>query len=413
MRIAYYSHYFTPEIGAPSARIHEFAREWLAMGHEVHVVTCYPNHPTGKLYPGYTRGLQMTERIDGIQVRRNWTYITANKGFLRKTIGHVSFWPSACLLTNRRLIKPDVAIGTSPTFFASMAAASLARKHNIPFVMEVRDLWPAIFVDLGVLRSRSLILLLERWELAMYRRASAVITVTDSFRDNLINRGIPEHKVFAVLNGADVDFWRPAEPDEGVRTRLGMAGRFVVLYIGAHGISHGLDRVLGAAKILRDEPKIQFVFVGEGAEKDRLVRAAKDDGLTNVSFCDPVNKEGVRQYYCLAGVCLVPLRNVRLFDAFIPSKMFEIMAMGRPIVASLRGEAARILRNSGSALIVEPEDSDAMAQSILYLCDHPKEAQTMGRRGRSFVEEHYSRRSLAARYLEIIKEAVALHGERP
>lgn len=140
MRIAYYSHYFTPEIGAPSARIHEFARQWLALGHAVEVVTSFPNHPTGKLYPGYRPGLRMHENIDGIDVYRHWTYITPNKGFVRKTIGHISFLPSARLFTNRRLAIPDIAIGTSPTFFAAMAAASLADRHRIPFVMEVRDL---------------------------------------------------------------------------------------------------------------------------------------------------------------------------------------------------------------------------------------------------------------------------------
>ena len=151
MRIAYYSHYFTPEIGAPSARIHDLARQWLALGHEVEVVTCYPNHPTGKLYPGYKPSLRMREMVDGIEVYRNWTYVTPNKGFLKKTIGHVSFWPSALLLSNRRLPKPDVAIGTSPTLFAAMAALAFSRRRGIPFVMEVRDLWPAVFVDLGVL----------------------------------------------------------------------------------------------------------------------------------------------------------------------------------------------------------------------------------------------------------------------
>ncbi len=413
MRIACYSHYFTPEIGAPSARIHEFACQWLTMGHQVQVVTCYPNHPTGKIYPGYVHGLRMMERMDGIEVRRNWTYVTPNKGFLRKTIGHVSFWPSACLLTNRRLEKPDVTIGTSPTFFAPMAAAALARKHDIPFVMEVRDLWPAIFVDLGVLRNRPLIRFLEKWELAMYRRAAAVVTVTESFRDNLLSRGVPECKVFTVLNGADVDFWHPCEPDPGLRARLGSRENFVVLYLGAHGISHALGRILEAAQVLLEDSRIRFVFVGEGAEKDRLVNAAGKARLTNVQFQDPVDKEGVRRYYTIADVCLVPLRDVPLFDSFIPSKMFEIMAMARPIVASVRGEAARILRTSGSALVVDPENSQALAQSIRYLCDHPEETQVMGWRGRSFVEAHYSRKSLAARYLEIIKEAIAMHRERP
>lgn len=409
MRIAYYSHYFTPEIGAPSARIHEFARQWLAMGHEVAVVTCFPNHPTGKLYPGYTHGFRMRENMDGIEVYRNWSYITPNKGFIRKTIGHVSFWPSALQLSNRRIPKPDAAIGTSPTFFAPMAAAALARKHNVPFIMEVRDLWPAIFVGLGVLRNRTLIRLLEKWELSIYRRATGIVTVTESFRNHLIARGVPDSKVFTVLNGADVDFWRPVEPEAGLRERLGLTSRFVVLYLGAHGISHALARILDAAQMLRDLSRIRFVFVGEGAEKDGLVRAADEAGLPNVRFLDPVDKEIVREYYGVADVCLVPLRAIPLFDTFIPSKMFEIMAMARPIVASVRGEAAEILRKSGGARVVEPEDSHAIAQEIRWFYDHPEEARAMGNHARAFVVENYSRRSLATRYLEILREAIAAY----
>ena len=413
MRIAYYSHYFTPEIGAPSARIHDLARQWLALGHEVEVVTCFPNHPTGKLYPGYKPGLRMREMVDGIEVYRNWTYVTPNKGFLKKTIGHVSFWPSALLLSNRRLPKPDVAIGTSPTLFAAMAALAFSRRRGIPFVMEVRDLWPAVFVDLGVLRNRTLIRLLEKWELAMYRRATAVVTVTESFRHNLIARGVPAGKVFTVLNGADVDFWQPAEPDPKMRDRLAPEGSFIVLYIGAHGISHALGSILDAAAMLRDAPGIRFLFVGEGAEKVGLIRKAKEARLTNVQFLDPVDKEAVRKYYAMADVCLVPLRNVALFDAFIPSKMFEIMAMARPTVASVRGEAADILRSSGGALVVEPEDSEAVARAIRFLHEHPEEARTMGQKARNFVVNNYSRQSLAACYLKILQEIVAGHEGRP
>src|SRR5215216_1489926 len=185
MNIAYYSHYFMPEIGAPSARIYDLSRQWLALGHTVQVVTCFPNHPLGKLYSGYKSGIYMREEIDGIDVHRHWTYITPNKGFVKKTVGHISYLPSARLLSNRRLVKPDVAIGTSPTFFAAMAARSIAKVRRIPFIMEVRDLWPAIFVELGVLRNPRLIRLLEKWELALYGQATKVVTVTEAFRRNL------------------------------------------------------------------------------------------------------------------------------------------------------------------------------------------------------------------------------------
>lgn len=407
MKIACYSHYFVPEIGAPPARIFDMARQWLSMGHEVDVVTCYPNHPTGELYPGYTGGRYMQEELDGIRVHRHWTYITPNKGFVKKTLGHISYYPAALAYSNRHLGPVDVTMGTSPTFFAAMAAARLGRSRRVPFIMEVRDLWPAIFVELGVLRNPRLIRLLEKWELALYRQATKVVTVTDAFRKNLIQRGVPAEKVHTIPNGADVDFWQPTPSPKTLRERLGLQGRFIALYIGAHGISHALGRILESARRLRDQADVCFLFVGEGAEKDQLVRQAEQERLTNVRFLDPVPKHEVREYYALADVCLVPLRNIPLFETFIPSKMFEMMAMARPIVASVRGEAADILRRSGSAVIVPPEDSTAIADAVMRLYRDPNEARTLAQAGRQFVVANYSRRSLAQTYECVMKEAIA------
>lgn len=407
MNVAYYSHYFAPEIGAPSARIYDLAQQWLSMGHQVQAVTCFPNHPTGKLYPGYASGLYKSENLDGICVHRHWTYITPNKGFVKKTLGHVSYLPAAMLLSNRHLTSPDIAIGSSPTLFAAMAAAGIGMRRKLPFIMEVRDLWPAIFVELGVLRNRRIIRWLEWLEMALYRQATRVVTVTDSFRRNLIERGVPSEKVFTIPNGADVEFWQPSEPSAELRRRLDLEGRFVVLYIGAHGISHALGRILDSARELQGFPQIHFLFVGEGAEKDKLVRRAQQLKLTNITFIDSVVRNEVREFYALADVCLVPLKNIPLFQTFIPSKMFEIMAMARPIVGSVRGEAAEILRRSGGALIVEPENSHAIVQAVLQLYNQKNQAQELGQQGRKFVVAHYSRQALAAAYIDVMKEAIA------
>ncbi|HYK87755.1 MAG TPA: glycosyltransferase family 4 protein [Acidobacteriota bacterium] len=412
MRIACCSHYFTPEIGAPSARIHENAREWIAMGHAVDVVTCFPNHPAGKLYPGYKPALSMQEDIDGIGVHRIWSYITPNKGLVRKTAGHMSFWLSALLLGKRRLPAPDLVIGTSPTFFAAMAAARLSARYRCPFVMEVRDLWPAVFIDLGIVRNRSLIRMLERWELALYRRATRIVTVTESFRTNLVRRGVPEHKVFTIFNGADVDFWHPFKPPAERRDQLSLKDRFTVLYLGAFGISQALTSVLECARILKDEKDIEFLFVGDGAEKERLSRYAEEAGLGNVRFLAPVPKGKARELYALSDVCLVPLRNIPLFESFIPSKMFEIMAMGRPIVASVSGEAADILNRSGGAIVVPPEGSKAVAEAIRSLYRNGDLRRCMGERGRDFVVAHYSRHSLAVEYARILHDAITDHGRK-
>lgn len=407
MNIAYYSHYFTPEVGAPSARVYDLARQWLAEGHRVEVVTCFPNHPAGKLYPGYSSRSYMYEKLDDIDVHRHWTYVTPNEGFIKKSLGHVSYLPSAFFLSTRRFRQqPDAIIGTSPTFFASMAAAATGRQRRKPFIMEVRDLWPAVMVELGVLSNSYLRRALEHLEMSLYRNAARVVTLTESFRHDLIRRGVPAAKVVTIPNGADVEFWQPAASPPELRQRLGLEGRFVVLYIGAHGISHALGRVIESAQHLRAHTDINFLFVGDGAEKAQIVRSAREAGLKSVRFHDSVDKAAVKEIYALADVCLVPLRDIHLFGGFIPSKMFEMMAMAKPIVGSVRGEAADILRRSGGALVVEPEDSRAIAQAILRLYHNQGEARAMGKLGRDFVVENYSRRSLAANYLGVIEEAI-------
>jgi glycosyltransferase involved in cell wall biosynthesis len=272
--------------------------------------------------------------------------------------------------------------------------------------MEVRDLWPSIFLGLGVLKDGAVFRMLERLELSLYREAARVVTVTDAFRENLISRGVPPEKVVTITNGADTAYWRPeGTRSDDLRERLGLNGKFVVLYCGAHGISQGLGAVLRTAARMKANPAIEFVFVGDGAEKARLVRDSRVLDLHNVRFYDSVSKEGVRDFYSLASVCLVPLRAVPMFDGFIPSKMFEIMAMGRPILASLAGEAAGILRHSGAARIVAPESDLQMASAIEELSQDPKTLSRMGESGSAFVRAHYSRSDLALRYLKVIEEA--------
>jgi glycosyltransferase involved in cell wall biosynthesis len=287
-----------------------------------------------------------------------------------------------------------------------MAATVTGISRNIPFIMEVRDLWPAIFVELGVLKNPFIIRMLEMLEMALYHKATRVISVTESFRRNLIKRGVSASKVVTIPNGADTDYWQPAERSSHLKCQLGLDNHFIVLYIGAHGISHALGRILDVAERLRNNQNIHFLFVGEGAEKDQLIRRAQQARLENVDFLKPVDRKGVREFYAMADVCLVPLRDIPLFETFIPSKMFEIMAMGRPIIGSLRGEGADIIRQSGAGIVVEPEDLEGIVQAILYLFRNRKKGQSMGENGRHFVCKNYSRDSLAKKYAQVINEAI-------
>jgi len=400
MRIALLCHYFHPEIGAPSARLHALARDFKALGHEVTVLTGFPNHPTG-IIPAEYRGRWLArEDMDGVVVLRSWVFATPNEGILKKTLGHLSFMFSSVLLSATRLGPLDVVVVSSPTLFSVVSAWVLAALKGVPFVFEVRDLWPAVFVDLGVLRNRFIIWILEALEMFLYRQSAAVVTVTDSFRDILVSRGLPPEKVHTITNGVNLSDFSPGEPDPGLRESLGLQGKFTVLYIGAHGISHALQAVLEAARSLEGEDGIRFLFVGEGAEKKKLVEKAR--GLKNVRFLDGQPRGKVLSFYRLADAVLVPLRDVPLFDTFIPSKMFEIMACAKPIVASVRGEAARILERSKGALIVAPEDSAAIAKAVLELKADEPLRRRLGASGRAFVEAHYQRRMLAERYARLL-----------
>ena len=403
MKIIYVSHYFSPEIGAPSARIHEMARAWIKAGHQVEVVTGFPNHPHGQLYPGYESQSYFSEEMDGITVHRVWTYVTPNRGLIKRTLGHISMWFSALLFATKHIDGADIVIGTSPTLFSVMAARRLARMKKVPFVMEVRDLWPGIFVDLGIIKNSLVIKALEVWELWLYRQADQIVTVTEGFKKNISERGINAAKIHTIPNGADLSTFQPGEKPTSLAEELDLVDKFVVLYLGAHGISHGLDTILDAAAELADLDDIVFLFVGAGSKKNELQEKAQVENLENVVFLPPISKDLVPSYYNLADLCLVPLRDVELFKTFIPSKMFEIMAMGKPIVASLSGEAAAIMESSGCALLAEPENTAEIVNAIRILYQDSQKRVDLGKNGRKYVETRYSREMLAERYVSVMQ----------
>jgi glycosyltransferase involved in cell wall biosynthesis len=403
-RILIVSHYFPPEAGAPQARLSALAATWAAGGDEVTVLTGMPNHPTGVLLPEYRHAIRRRERRDGYRVVRTWLYATPNEGVARKTLSHLSFMISSVLLG---CCGPaDTVVVSSPTFFSIGSAWLLARLKRARLIVEVRDLWPAIFVELGVLTNRRVIRLLERLELAAYAAADEVVVVSDGFRANIIARGVPAEKVHTVRNGVALDrFWseRPASPVRAqTRARLGASpGDCLVLYAGTHGISHALPRVADAAALLARLP-VHFAFVGGGSDKPRLERRVTELGLANVTLAPAVPPDEVPGLLAAADLCLVPLRDVPLFATFIPSKMFEYLAAARPVIGSVTGEAAQILREAG-AVVVPPEDSEALAAEIRALATDPARRAAMGQRGRAYVERFFDRTELAREYRKVLE----------
>jgi glycosyltransferase involved in cell wall biosynthesis len=406
VNITIISHYFWPEISAPSSRLLDMAKAWTAAGHRVTVVTNFPSHPTGIVPAAYRGKSFLIEQAHGLRIIRCRTYATANRGFVRKTAGHLVFMASSVAQAASALAGTEVLIASSPTLFSVVSAWVLSRRLGAPFVFEVRDLWPAIFAELGVIRSRPLLRAIEGLEVGLYRRSAAVVTVTRSFAAQIVGRGIDQAKVHVIPNGVDLELFAPGPQDSALWHRLGLDGKFVVLYCGAHGISHALGRVLQAALLLHDRRELHFLFVGEGAEKAQLREEAEALGLTNVTFLPGVERDQVPAFYRSAEVCLVPLRRVPLFRSFVPSKMFEIMACGRPILGAVEGEAAEILAASGAAVLVPPEDSRAIADAIHRLASEPALRAELAARGRPYAAAHYDRRALASDYAGLLERLV-------
>lgn len=401
-RILLVSHYFPPEIGAPQARLSEMAAVWAADGAQVTVLTGMPNHPTGVVPPEYRGAVLRREQRDGYRVLRTWLYATPNEGIVRKTLGHLSFMLTSVLLGGWRTGAVDVVVVSSPTFFSIGSAWLLARLRRARLVVEVRDLWPAIFVELGVLTNRTAIGILERLELAAYRAADAVVVVSEGFRTDLLRRGVPADKVHTIRNGVDLErFAGAAEADPAVRQRLGAnTAQTLFLYVGAHGISQGLPAVAEAAALAG--PMVQVAFVGDGADKQRVQQTVRRLDSGNVSMFPGVPRHEVPALLAAADVCLVPLRDLPLFSTFIPSKTFEYLASEKAVIGSLRGEAGEILRAAG-ALVVEPEHPQVLAEAFLNLARDRERRLRMGAQGRAYVQEHYDRSVLARRYLALLE----------
>jgi colanic acid biosynthesis glycosyl transferase WcaI len=408
MKILFVTDNFYPETNAPASRTFEHARVWVEAGHKVTVITTAPNFPEGKLFPGYRNRWWQRESISGIDVVRVKTYITANEGFVKRTLDYVSFMVAA-IIASPLLPRCDVVIGTSPQFFAALAASVIAMLKRRPFVFELRDLWPASIVEVGALRSGFAIRLLESLELHLYRHAAAIISVTHSFKRELADRGIDSGKIEVVQNGVDLTHFKPAQRDQKLLDELGLRGRFVVGYLGTHGMAHGLHSVLDAAALLANRDDIAFIMVGAGAEKRALQEHAKRLNLKNLSFVPRQPKERMPALLGLCDLCLVPLRNKSLFRSVLPSKLFEAMATRTPILAAIpRGEASELLETLGTGEIVAPENPPALAAAIERLAADPVRLD-LYRANAARVAANYDRNRLAKTMID----AIAMHVAKP
>ena len=404
MHILFLADNFPPEVNAPASRTFEHCREWVRAGHQVTVITCAPNFPKGRVFDGYRNRLWQSEELAGIRVIRVWSYITANEGFVKRILDYQSFMVSATLaaLFVRRV---DVVIGTSPQFFTVCAAFVVGGLKRLPWVFELRDIWPESIKVVGAMKDSAAIRLLERLELFLYRQANCIVTVTHSFKQTLMRRGIEGDKIKVVTNGVDLSQFALQPKDAQLVESLGLTGKFVVGYIGTHGMAHALETLLDAALILQQTPgaeNIHIVLLGHGARKADLVARAQSMNLHNVLFLDSVPKDQVARYWSLLDVSVIHLRKSELFTTVIPSKLFEGMGMGIPVLHGVAGESADIVRKEAVGEVFESENASELVAGLLRLRDDPVLFQTYRQNGLS-AARRYDRKALALSMLEIVK----------
>lgn len=407
MHILFISDNFPPEVNAPASRTFEHCREWVRRGHQVTVVTCAPNFPRGVVYDGYKNQLFQTEEMDGIRVIRVWSYITANEGFVKRILDYVSFMVSAVILSP--VVKaPDLVISTSPQFFSACAAYLISRMKLKPFVFELRDIWPESIKAVGAMKDSFAIRMLERIEIFLYTKAVRIVSVTRSFKRSLVERGIDADKIHVVTNGVDLERFQPQSRDAVLADKYDLKGKFVAGYIGTHGMAHHLETILDAADAIKKMPggeNFRFILLGNGARKAAVMARAEEMGLDNVVFIDSVPKAEVVRYWSLLDVSIIHLRKTKLFTSVIPSKLFECMGMGIPVLHGVTGESADIVEKEGVGLLFEPENSKDLCGSLLKLKNDPMLYKQL-KNNCIASAANYNRERLAGKMLEIIKKSV-------
>ena len=408
MHIGLISQLFPPEVGACMNRVSSLCHYWRQMGHQVTVVTAYPNYPTGIVPPEYHWKLRVAERLnDGTAVRRYWHLTAPTKGVARRTLGHLSFAASAFAGGLRDLRKCEVLVVTSPPVLQVIAAMHLGTVLRKPWIYDMRDPWLQEAAQLGVLSEGFLYRRMRAMEKAFYRRCARVVVVARSFIDLVTADGIGRDKIAFIPNGADLAWIDSVPTDRQVtRQELGLDGKFTVAYVGTHGLTQGVEFLAQAADLLDGREDVRFLFVGGGCNKEGIQQWTQDHNLNNVQFLDVQPRERVIQLYAAADLAVVCLHPHQFLHNFVPSKMFEIMATGRPILGAVNGEAREILEQSGAAILCEPGNPESIAEGIVTALRNYDQLAEQGARGRRFVEENYDRAALASQYEQLLVNTV-------
>lgn len=403
MRILFLTHYFHPEGNAPATRVTEMTRRWVAEGHDVTVITGVPNLPDGVVYPGYRNRWLQRERHGGVEVVRVFTYLAPNKGTARRILNYVSFMLGAAL-AGLFVRRPDVVIATSPQFFCGWAGVIVTALRRLPFVLEIRDLWPESIEAVGAMRSRRLLRFLEWMEQRMYAAARRIVAVGDGYRAKLIERGVAPERIEVIPNGVDLAVFLAGADGRPVRERYQLGDRFVCSYLGTIGMGCGLDVVLRAAARLREQGRddVRFLLVGDGAVREELEVRARAEGLDAVVFTGRQPKSDMPAFLAATDACLVHLTRTDLFKTVLPSKIFEAAAMRKPIILGVEGFAADLVSQAEAGICIQPENEDELLEAVEKLRVDPHFGRSLGHAGYEKIASRYTYDRLAREYSDLL-----------
>ena len=442
MKILFFSHYYSPEGNAPATRVSALCERWAKAGHDVTVVTCPPNVPNGVVYDGYAN-TRTSEVVNGVKVERVKLYIAANKGAVKRMFNFVSYFFKA-LLAALRLPKPDVVIATSPQIFCGYAGVWYKRLRHVPLVIEIRDIWPESMGAVGAHIPKLAYWMLEKIERTMYRTCDKLVTVGEGYRVRLMEKGVPEDKISIVMNGTDLEVYRPGPKNESLLEKYGLKGKFVVSYIGTVGMACGLEVVLDAAEKLGvgelmscelkvgelgvDElmsskthkptnsqtPKLTnpqthklptFVIVGDGAHREKLEAEAKKRGLENVVFTGRQPKSSMPDWINASDASLVHLKKTELFTTVMPSKIFESAGCKKPIIMGVDGYAKKLVMDAEAGLDMTPESAESLVECVKRLVEDEALCARLGENAYNNIAKVHNRDRQAEEYL---RELVSL-----
>ncbi len=405
MKILFISQYFPPEIEAGAFRVHEISKLFSSYGHKVTILCGMPNFPTGEIPASYRRKFIVRENMNGVDIVRTCVYPTKNKGLIKRIINYFSFIISATL-TGMFLARFDVVIATSPPLFTGIIGIFISRIKNVPLIFEVRDIWPESAETLGLISNKWVLRLLQSLEKLIYRMSSMIIVVTKGYVDNLTKKGVLQEKLRVIPNGVDIDCPKKTIGESEILEKLNVTEKFVVLYAGTHGVSQGLSTLINCANLLKKFKDIVFLLVGDGADKDALIAYSDRLKLKNVFFINQIRREEMHKIMVRSNLNVVPLKKNHLFSSVVPSKLYESMAFGKPIVLGVEGEAREILKTAKAGVCIRPENAVDMKEAILSFYNDRNFAFECGINGREFVEKNYSRKILAKKYEKVIQTLI-------